>query len=107
MKRGIISIVFCITSLFVISSMSHAAEIKCGAMDIVLVGETGLWLKNVSGQPCGNIANGSQQYFVFQELKLDRQLAIALTSVSLNKSLWVNALDDTAGSILNVVAMRN
>lgn len=107
MRRGLKIIVFCITSLFVFSSMSQAAELKCAAMDVKLVGESGLWLKNVSGGSCGSIANGSQEYFVFKEANLDRQLAIALCSVSLDKSVWVNALGDTTGSILNVISLKN
>lgn len=107
MKKGIMITCICITSLFAFSSMSQAAGMVCTAMEVKLVGETGIWLKNVSGGSCGAVANGSQEYFVFSGAKLDRQLAIALTSVSLNKSLWVNALGDTRGSILNVISMKN
>lgn len=106
MKRKIMIMTFCIVSLFVLTSMSQAAAIKCPQMEVMLVGETGIWLKNVSGSSCGNIANGSEQYFVFEESKLNRQLAIALSSLSMNKNVWVYALGDVTGSIMSVISLR-
>ena len=105
MKRRMTMLMVCFVGLFVLTSISHAAEVVCPKMDILFIGDQGIWAKNISGASCGSIANGTPQYFVFDTSKLDRQLALALSAMSMNKIVWVHALGDTTGSILNQISI--
>lgn len=99
MKKVSMIIAMCTMSLFIFSSMSHAAAITCKPMELVIVGTSGFWATNTSGSSCGAIKNGDSQYFTYLEADKDRLLAVLLLAVSLEKSVSLYALGDTQGSI--------
>jgi len=104
-KKIIKVCVFCVVGLFVQISTSQAAEISCPVMELWNINATGAWAKNVSGAPCGGIANGDSRLFTFDPAQKDQLLAIALTSMSLDKNAWVHALGDTNGSIIDIIGL--
>ena len=82
------SLLSCIgLGLILLASNIHAAAITCDPVEITYVGVEGVWIKNVSGAPCGALANGGSQYFSLNPSNTDRLLAVALTSISLNKTV--------------------
>ncbi len=91
----------------VLSVSSFAAPFTCPKMDAMIVNTNSVWLKNVSGAPCGTLANGEQRYFLLNAANSDALLAILLTSVSLTKPVWVGALGDTptGGDTANIIAI--
>jgi len=75
-------------------------------MEPTLVNTNSVWMKNVSGAACGTLASGSSRYFLLNESERDQQLAILLTAMSLDNTVWVNSLEDIAsGAVVNVLAI--
>ena len=105
MKNFVKVVVFCVIGVFVQISTSHAAELTCAKMDITYITDNSIWAVNVSGASCGSIPNGGAQYFVLNPAVQDRLLAISLTAMSLQKQVWLHALGDTQGSLVDVIAI--
>jgi len=105
MKHLFGSLLFCVTGLILLASTSHAAPFTCDPMYVTYAGVEGIWVQNVSGAPCGAIPNGGKQYFTLDPSNTDRLLAVALTSVSLDKTVYIKAGGDTIGSVITAVSM--
>lgn len=106
MKRTLMALTIAATIISGFSSISSAAV--CDTMTVMLVGDTGMWVRNDTAANCGTIAPGTQVRVVFNEQVGDRQLAIALTAFSLDQQVYINFEGDGSGgaSVLNVVSMR-
>lgn len=107
MKNFIKVVILSIAGLIVLASTSQAALLTCPVMKITKISASSIWAKNVSGAPCGNIANNASQYFVFNPPNIDRLLAVSLTAVSLQKNVWLHAADDVSGSIVDVISISD
>jgi hypothetical protein len=106
MKHLFRRLLFCVIGLILLASTSHAAGFVCSPMEITNAGVEGIWVKNVSGASCGAIPNGGQEYFSLNPSNTDRLLAIALTSISLGKTVYIGALGDTRGSVITAITMQ-
>jgi hypothetical protein len=106
MKRTIMFLA--ITAAIICGSSSISSAAVCDTMDVMLVGDTGMWVRNATAASCGTIAPGTQVRVVFNEQVGDRQLAIALTAFSLDQQVYINFEGDGSGgaSVLNVISMR-
>lgn len=108
MKKSskVISSLFLMVALTLVLTASSFAQ-SCAKMKPMLVNTNSTWLMNVSGAACGTLANGQQRYFLLNASNQDALLAILLTAVSLDKTVWVNALGDSVagGDTVNVIAL--
>ena len=92
--------------LSVVLVANASAQFTCPKMEPVFVTTTSTWLKNVSGAACGTLAAGKQRYFFLTPGQSNPQLAILLTAISLNKTVWIHApTDQERGATVNVIAI--
>ncbi len=110
MKRGlkvfgVLSVAVVLTVVFAASSY---AQYACGKMEPALVNATSVQLKNVSGKTCGtSLLNNQTRLYQLDSSKSDPLLAILLTALSLNKTVWVYAGSDNGdgSDIVSIVAV--
>ena len=108
MKKGVklLSGMFVAVALTFVFATSSFAQFTCAKMEGTLINTSSVWLKNVSGAACGTLLNGASRYFLLNPSNMDPQLAVLLTALSLNKTVWVNAVaDQPSGAIVNVIAI--
>lgn len=85
--------------LLLISVNSFA--FTCKQMDPVLITTSSAWLKNVSGDDCGTLANNEQRYFLFAFENRNRLLFMLLSALMLDTTVEVTGNKDSAtGSII-------
>jgi hypothetical protein len=102
---AMVMVVMCLLAFSV--GNSFAATLTCPTMEIVKVGPTSAWFKNVTGSACGAVLDEKQVSLTFLETRSAVLLAIVLTASSLGKPVYVHAAGDVNGSIVNVVSMTN
>jgi hypothetical protein len=95
-------------SLLIVDGVSYAAT-TCDPMTITYVTTNSVRLRNDTGQACGNLAANGVRNFLYDGLTTDRQMAVALTAMSLEKTVFANFTLDSAEpnavGILNVIAV--
>lgn len=97
--------IFCVVAIFMWISTSQAAAVVCEKMEFWNINAKGAWASNQTGAACGAIPAGGSVYFTFNPAIQDQMLAIALTAMSLQKTIWVSALGEVNGSILDTVGL--
>lgn len=109
MKKGlkVLSVLSMAVALtFVFAASGLAQDFKCAKMQPTLINANSAWMKNVSGGACGTLANNASRYFLLDSNNSDPLLAILLTALSLNKTVWVHAVADTGnGDTVDVIAV--
>lgn len=104
--------IFFVGMLLIGTVLTAQAAVDCSSMKIVMISADAtaggnLWLRNDSGAACGSIANGAEQYFLFNPAEVDKLMAVGLTAVSLGKNVWVRAEGDAAGSYVSIMSINN
>jgi len=106
-KIGALISVLLLSLAFSFAETVRADPLTCPVMQVIKVGPTSTWLKNVSGADCGAVLNGKQISLTFDPNNSDKLLALVLTASSLGKNVWVHAGGDVNGSIVDVISMSN
>jgi len=84
------------------------AQFTCSKMEPILINTNSVWLKNVSGGVCGTLENNAHRYFLLNPNDTNPLLAILLTTLSLQKVVWVYAVEDIPrGGVISVIAISN
>lgn len=108
MKKGVklLSGMFVAVAVTFVFAASSFAQFTCAKMEGTTINTNSVWLKNVSGAACGSLANGAQRYFLLNPANQDPLLAVLLTALSLNKTVWVHAVEDIpSGAVADVIAI--
>ncbi|PIE56557.1 MAG: hypothetical protein CSA34_02780 [Desulfobulbus propionicus] len=92
--------------LFGASLPADAAAWVCGSMDVTFVSENAVRVKNITGNACGSLAPNAQVRLSFPDTdSKERMLALALTALSLEKSVWIKAAGAEDGDLLQVISI--
>jgi hypothetical protein len=108
MKKGVklLSGMFVAVAVTFVFAASSFAQFTCAKMEPTLINTNSVWMKNVSGAACGTLANNTARYFLLNPANQDPLLAVLLTALSLNKTVWVHAAADVAsGGVADVIAI--
>lgn len=108
MKKGVrlLSVMFVAVALTFVFAATSSAQFICAKMEPTLINTSSVWMKNVSGAACGTLANNGSRYFLLNPKNSDPLLAVLLTALSLNKTVWVHALaDQPSAAVADVIAI--
>jgi hypothetical protein len=103
MKKMLLAAIMGI-SLLMVDGVSYA--LQCPVMQVEFVNVGAIRLRNVTGGACGNMANNAVLNFIYDGNNADRQIAIALTALSLEKTVFADfSGDGSAAGVLNSIAV--